>query len=504
MFDSLNTYDNLIIAIYLIAVFTIGLYKALGKGKSEDEYFLANRNLGWIAIGFSLFATNISSEHILGLSQTGASRGFAVGQFEWLAVIFLIMLGWIVAPLFIRSGVSTVPEFFGKRFDSKCRKYIASLSVFLYIFTKVSITLFAGSILLEEVLGWDMVTSVILMVLFTGLYTIIGGFSSVIYTQIFQAVILIIGALLLTLFGLERVGGLSSLFSQLPEGHLDIVKSLNDPDFPWLGILLGAPILGIWYWCTDQYIVQRILAAKNISMAKKGTLLAAGLKTIPVFLLILPGMISLVLFPGLSSEKAYAALLMGDVLPVGIKGIVISGLFAALMSSLASAFNSTAALITYDLYKPWKKNATENETLLVAKLSTILIVFISLLWIPLLNMSDTDLYIGLQSFQAYFSPPIVAAFLFGIFWKRITSNAIYYTLIIGGFVGVLRLFVDQVDLTNNSFLAPLAALGEINYLYFAVILFTFSAILIVTFSFVLNREEGKSDLNKYTLNFNKS
>lgn len=490
MFGNLSVYDNIILVIYFIIVLAIGLYFAFLRGKNETDYFLGGRKLGWIAVGLSLFATNISSEHLYGLSESAAKSGLAVGQFEWTAIIFLILLGWVFAPIFIKSNISTIPEFFGKQFGMKARKFIAGLSIFIYIFTKITITLYAGSIILNEVLNWEMTTSVLLMVLFTGLYTVIGGFTSVVYTQIFQTILLIVGAALLTFFGIQAIGGIDTFISALPEGHLDLFKSISDPEFPWIGIVLGAPILGIWYWCTDQYIVQRILGAKDIVTAKKGTILAAVLKSFPIFLLILPGMIALVLYPNIESKSAYASLINGGILPIGIKGIVLVGLFSALMSSLSSAFNSTSALITLDIYKPMRPEASENEIMLIAKLSTILIVFITIILAHLISFLDNGLYVNLQSFQAYFSPPIVASFLFGIFWKRTNSRVVLTTLLGGSLIGLTRLVSDVMVTRYQSTSAILVSLSSINYLYFALILFFVSSISILLGSLLFSQKES--------------
>jgi len=488
--ESLNILDNAIILLYFLVVLAIGLYFSRREKQTAEDYFLANRNMGWLVIGFSIFATNISSEHLVGLASSGAERGIAVGHFEWLAIIFIIMLGWVFAPIFLKSQVNTIPELVGRKFGNSARKVFSGLSIFTYIFTKIAITLLAGSILLKEILGWNFVTSVVIMLLFTGIYTIIGGLRSVMYTQIFQAVLFLLGGFFVLFFGLDAVGGLQSLIENVPLGHWEIFKPISDPDFPWLGILIGAPILAAWYWLADQYIVQRILSARNLKEAKKGTILGASLKILPFFLFILPGMLAIQLNKTVAANEAYASLFNSNIFPVGVKGIIISGFFAALMSSLASAFNSTATLIVYDFFSKNNQEANDEQLVLVGRLSTIFIVIGSIMFIPLLKLFSNGMYVNLQSMQAYISPPIVVIFLMGLFWKRATSEAVIWTLIIGETLGFLRLSFDFITINNNSF-GILSSFLTINYLYFAGILFSFSMFLFAAISYVTANEGSK-------------
>ncbi|MCZ7603958.1 MAG: sodium/solute symporter [Melioribacteraceae bacterium] len=484
MIENISFIDNIVIIIYFGIVLLIGIYHQRSKIKNSEDYFLAGRKMGWIAVGTSLFATNISSEHLIGLAGTGSTRGLSVGQFEWLAVFILIILGYVFAPIFLRSKVFTVPEFFGQRFDQRSRTYLAAISVTAYFFTKIAVTLLAASYLLKLVLGWDMFASTVLIVLLTGLYTIVGGLHSVIKTQLFQAGLLIFGAFLLVYYGISQIGGFSALTEQLPNDYFTLFKPIDDPDFPWTGIIFGAPILAIWYWCTDQYIVQRILSAKGIEHARKGTLLAGFLKIFPIFLFILPGMIAVVLFPGISGNEAYTYLLTGNLLPVGIKGIVISGLFAALMSSLSSAFNSSATLIANDFYKPRKPEMKDEEFVLVGRLATTIIVILTICLIPLLKMMSTDIYLYLQTLQAYISPPIASVFLIGIFWRKVTASAAIIALITGGFLGFIKILLSIVNPSLIGDLGLLTAYSEINYLHFATMLFVVTSVVLVIASLV--------------------
>ncbi len=478
--DKIASLDLLIIIFYFAVVMGIGLFFSRRKGENTTGYFLAGRNVGWIAIGASLFATNISSEHFIGLAGSGAVSGLAVGNFEWMATIFIILMGWIFVPLYLKSGVFTIPEFIGKRFDNSSRMYLAALSIVAYILTKLTVTLFAGGLLLEEVLGWDMYTSTVVMVVLTGIYTIVGGLGAVIYTSVIQAFFLIGGAILLTMLGLNEVGGFSGLQQKLPADFFCMFKSTSDADFPWTGIIFGAPILGVWYWCTDQYIVQRALSAKNINHARSGTILTAFLKILPVFILVIPGLIAAVLFPGIAGNQAYPRLLASSLLPVGLKGLVVAGLLAALMSSLASCFNSTSTLFTMDFYRYFHPEASDRKLVLVGRLTTTVMVITGVLWIPLTKIISSNMYVYLQSIQAYISPPIAALFLVGVFWKKMNSTGAIYSLIIGSIVGALRLILEIFSKLGYLSFPALDWFVSMNYLHFAILLFVLSSgILIV-------------------------
>jgi len=479
MNNYLSTLDISIIAFYFIIVFAIGFYFAKKEKGSSEDYFLAGRSVGWIAIGASLFATNISSEHFIGLAGSGATSGMAVGNFEWLAVFVLMLLGWIFAPFYLRSTVYTMPEFLERRYSSAARTYLTWVSIIGYVLTKISISLFAGSILLNQVLGWDIYTSSIVLVIATGIYTVAGGLSAVIYTELVQTFVLIGGALGITLIGMHEVGGIDGLRSALPVEYFSMFKPLSDPNFPWLGVIFGAPILGIWYWCTDQFIVQRVLSAKNLDQAQRGTILAAFLKILPVFLLVLPGMIAKALYPNdVTGDNAFPYLLT-HLLPEGLRGIVIAGLLAALMSSLSSVFNSCSTLITVDVYKRHRPEASEKTLVKVGRLSTIFLVVLGLLWIPLIKYVSGQMFVYLQSIQAYISPPIAAVFLLGIFWKRVNAKGAMASLLTGFVFGMSRLIFEILYKTNILSVDIFRPFAEINYLYFALILFLICVAVLV-------------------------
>src|SRR5947208_5119324 len=326
---NLEPIDIGIILIYFIVVFAIGFYFSL-KERTSADYFLAGRNVGWFAIGASLFVSNISTEHFIGLAGSGASSGLAVGHFEWLACFMVLTLGWVFVPFYLRSNVFTMPEFLELRFNRACAVYLAGVSILAYIFTKISVHLYAAGIVLERVVGWNPLTAALILVVATGVYTIAGGLAAVIYTDLVQTLILIAGAIMLTVIGLDRIGGFAGLRAAVPESYFHMIKPASDPDFPWTGIFFGAPILGIWYWCTDHVIVQRVLSAKDEGHARAGTIFAGFLKILPVFILVLPGLIAFALYRDafvigngqvVNGDLAYPMLVM-SLLPVGLVGLM--------------------------------------------------------------------------------------------------------------------------------------------------------------------------------------
>ncbi len=433
-----------------------------------------------MAIGASLFATNISSEHFLGLAGTGSKSGLAVGHFEWLAILILLLLGWVFTPFYLRSGVFTMPEFLERRFNGASRYYLSIVSIVAYVLTKISISLYAGGILLNVVVGWDMYTSATVIVIATGIYTIMGGLSAVIYTDLVQMFILIAGSLALTLIGLDRAGGWDAVVASTPPDFWSMFKPMSDPDFPWTGIVFGAPILGIWYWCTDQYIVQRVLSARNLDQARTGTLFAGFLKILPVFILVFPGIIAYSLSNGtVTGDRAYAWMVT-TLLPPGLKGLVVVGLLAALMSSLSAMFNSTSTLITIDIFKRLKPDADDRAVVHFGRISTGVMVLLGLAWIPFIGMlSDERMYVYLQSVQAYVSPPIAACFLFGIIWKRVNGKGAIASLLTGLVLGAFRFVVEIQHKTGSVQDGFLSYVATVNFLHYAVFLFVVcSAVLI--------------------------
>ncbi len=476
---SLPVLDLLVIGAYFCILLGISWWSAMRKKDESADYFLAGRDIGWLAVGASLFASNIGSEHLVGLAGTGAASGLAVGHFEWLACLILLLLGWLFVPYYLRSGVYTMPEFLERRYNAASRSYFTWVSVIGYVLTKISVTLFAGGVVLRAVTGWNFWTSAVVLIVVTGLYTILGGLRAVIYTEVMQAVVLILGSAVLVIVGLHAVGGWSELTAKVPPDFFSMWKPVSHPDFPWTGIIFGAPILGVWYWCTDQHIVQRVLAARNVTEARRGTIFAGYLKILPVFIFVLPGIIAMALYSDIRGEAANSAypLLVQRLLPAGLKGLVLAGMLAALMSSLASAFNSCSTLLTWDVYRKWRPQASEARLVTVGRVTAAILVVFGLLWIPFMKYVSSQLYIYLQSIQAYIAPPIAACFLLGLFFRRLNGAGAIASLWTGLVLGLLRLILELVNGVTKTGLPDgtiWSWIAEINFLHFAVLLFVVS------------------------------
>jgi SSS family solute:Na+ symporter len=482
--SSLSIVDILVIAAYFLLLSGIAYWAARKEKNVSSDYFLASRDVGWLAVGASLFASNIGSEHLVGLAGTGAASGLAVGHFEWLASFILLLLGWLFVPFYLRSGVYTMPEFLERRYNPQSRSYFTWVSIIGYVLTKISVTLFAGGIVMHAVTGLDFWWSAAILIVITGLYTIFGGLRAVIYTEVMQAVVLILGSVTLMFIGLHAVGGWSGLRNSVPPDFFSMWKPSSHKDFPWTGVVFGAPILGIWYWCTDQHIVQRVLAAKNIQEARRGTIFAGYLKILPVFIFVLPGIIAAALYQdvraGGMADSAYP-ILVTRLLPIGFKGLVLAGMLAALMSSLASAFNSCSTLLTWDVYRKWRPQASEARLVFVGRVTTVILVFLGLAWIPFMKYVSPQLYIYLQSIQAYIAPPIAAVFLLGVLSPRLNGRGALTALWTGFVIGFARLLLElgKAKLTPGSFWYWLAS---INFLHFAALLFLLCSLVLVVVS----------------------
>jgi len=478
--------DWAIVAAYFVLTFAVAIWatrRERAGGETSADYFLAGRNIGWFIVGASLFASNIGSEHLVGLAGTGAASGVAVGQFEVIASLMLLLLGWLFVPFYLRSGVFTMPEFLERRYSSGARWYLAIVSIIAYVLTKISVTVAAGAIVFEALMGIDFWTGAIVVVLATGIYTVLGGLIAVLYTDMMQMFVLLGGALAVTAIGIAHVGGWGELTAAAGPGFLDMWRPIADPDFPWTGILFGAPILGVWYWCTDQFIVQRVLSARDETQARRGAIFAGVLKLLPLFLFVLPGLVAYVLAQRgeLALERPDQALpaLVGTLLPIGVRGLVVAGLLAALMSSLSSVFNSCSTLITWDVYRKLNPSASEARLVWVGRGSTVVLVGLGLLWIPLMQLISGQIYQYLQSVQAYISPPIAAVFLVGILWQRVNARGAMAALITGFVLGMARLVAE---LNKGALDGAMLGFAEINFLHFAVLLFVVCTVVLVLVS----------------------
>lgn len=540
----MNTYltglDWAIILFYFAIIAGISWWAVKKKDKtSADDYFLAGRHLGWFVIGASIFASNIGSEHLVGLAGSGATDGVALAHYE-LHAWCLLVLGWVMGPFFMRSKVFTMPEFLEKRFTPKARTVLSIISLIAYILTKIAVGIYAGGIvfraLLPEINFMGMDTfwiGSILLIILTGIYTIIGGLRAVVYTETLQTFVKIIGALFVTYYGLEALGGWdklkeicgSEMFNLwkpvVPdgvEGTWAPVKEagrqawyFNDK-YPWPGMLLCAPIIGLWYWCTDQYIVQRILGAPNEKEARRGSIFAAFLKLTPVFLFIIPGMICFALAKSginadiqkelfdasgnLIRDRAQAAfpLMVMHVLPVGIRGIVVAGLLAALMSALAGVFNASSSLFTMDFYSRIRPRATQSQLVRVGRVATVVMVIIGILWIPVIQGAK-GLYDYLQGIQAYLAPPIFVVFFFGVFKKRLNGPGCIATLLTGFAMGVFRLIVDTPVKLGGDAYTEGSFLWVVNNIFFQYYSLLITIVCIIVF-FVVSYATKQPDYSK--------
>uniref|UniRef100_H2YQN2 Uncharacterized protein n=1 Tax=Ciona savignyi TaxID=51511 RepID=H2YQN2_CIOSA len=484
-------------------------------------FFLAGRNITWFPVGASLFSSNIGSGHFVGLAGTGAAAGIAVGAFEWNAMLTLYFLGWIFAPIYIAAGVVTMPEYLSKRFGGqRIQVYLSVLSLLLYIFTKISADLFAGAIFIQEALGWNLYLAMFILLAITALYTVTGGLAAVIYTDTAQTFIMLAGAFVMMILSFIRVGGYSELQVKYMQAipsirpnnsncgipRADSFNVLRDPikGDPWPGLHFRAlHILATWYWCTDHgVIVQRTLAAKNLSHAKGGCVAAGLMKILPMYMMVMVGMISRVVFtdavacatpaectkycgtPVGCSNVAYPKLVL-EVMPTGLRGLLLAVMMAALMSSLTSVFNSASTLFTCDLWQKIRKNASERELMLVGRIFILFMVAVSIAWVPIVQVSaNGQLFDYIQSITSYLGPPIMVVFVMGIFWPRLNEPGAFWSLMGGLAVGLTRMIMDFVyssPLCGQDEYRP-EILYKVHYLYFAMILATITAIVAVVVS----------------------
>jgi SSS family solute:Na+ symporter len=479
-----ETLDWIVIGAYFAILAGIALWVITRKQKNTEDYFLAGRNIGWFVVGASIFASNIGSEHVVGLAGAGAGGKIPMLIYE-LHAWLVITLGWVFLPFYLRSGVFTMPEFLERRFNASTRWFLSIFSLLAYVLTKVSVTVYAGGIVISSLLGIDFWTGALITVVLTGIYTILGGMRAVVYTEALQTVVLVFGAATLTIVSLNAVGGWSGMKAALEPGYLNMWRPASDPDFPWPSLVITSSIVGLWYWCTDQYIVQRALAARNITEGRRGTIWGGLLKLLPVFLFLVPGVVALALknkgeLHWDTPDQAFATLLMNK-MPAGLKGLVAAGLLAALMSSLASVFNSCSTLFTVDIYEKLRPGTPQAKLVRIGRISTGIVVLLGIAWIPIMQNISGVLYEYLQSVQSYIAPPIAAVFLLGIFSKRINAQGAMATLIAGLSVALLRLTLElsKNSLPSGSFLHTF---GAMNFLTFAAWFFLFSVVVCVVVS----------------------
>jgi SSS family solute:Na+ symporter len=484
---SFQTLDWIVVAAYFAFILGISWWSFRQKQKSTEDYFLAGRHIGWFVIGASIFASNIGAEHIVGLAGTAADTGVVMGHYELHAWLVLV-LGWAFIPFYMRSKVFTMPEFLELRYSPMARWFLSIITLIAYVFTKICVNVYAGAVVFQALMGIDFWTGALIIVVLTGVYTILGGMRAVVYTEAIQTIVLVMGSVVVAVAGLIKIGGWANFVQLAGADHLNLFLPANHPEFPWPGMVFAPPIVGLWYWCTDQYIVQRALAARNEQQARRGSIFAAFLKLLPFYIFILPGVMAYVLAKSgmlqlASPDQAFPAM-VALLVPIGLRGLVAGGLLAALMSSLASTFNSSSTLFTIDIYKKLKPESSERTLVRVGRIATGVLVVSGLAWIPLMKVISSQLYHYLQSVQAYIAPPIAAVFLLGIFWKRINGPAAITTLVGGFSLGMLRLVLE---LNKTRLHGVLYTFASVNFLYFCIFLFVLCVAVLIGVSLLTKK-----------------
>jgi SSS family solute:Na+ symporter len=482
----------------MLALVGIVVWVALQKEEDTEDYFLAGRNATWLAIGASIFASNIGSEHLVGLASAGAQYGLAMAHWEFHSWIIL-MLAWIFVPFYWRTQIFTTPEFLERRYTPQTRTFFSFISLVSYVLTKVSVTVFAGGLAIQEIFGIDTLFGIdffwiaaISLVVITGLYTVIGGMKAVLWTSVLQTPVLLLGSFIILFVGLTKLGAGAGLLegwavmSEINGANMHLFRPIDDPNFPWPAVIGGSIIIGSWYWCTDQYIVQRVLSGQNMTQARRGAIFGGYLKITPVFIFMVPGMIAFALAEkGMldlsgGSNTAFPVMVR-ELLPTGIKGVVLGGAIAALMSSLASLFNSSATLFTVDFYERLRPNRSQKHYLRVGRLATTAVVLLGIAWVPVIPLLGESLYEALQKVQALIAPSIVAVFFLGIFSNRITPAAGFWGLLLGFLAGMFYLVLDlspSLAQSNGFF----AFIHGMNWLYYCCALLAFSIAVMVVVS----------------------
>ena len=478
--------DLVIIVVYFVFIVGLGCWAGLRKKKTEqaDEYFLAGKTLRWPVIGLALFATNISTVHLVSLAEEGYTNGLAYGNFEWMAPFTLIILALFFAPFYIRSRVTTLPDFLEKRYSRASRDWLSLLSIISAIFIHIGFSLYAGAVVLEGMFGIKQMTSIILIAALTGFYTIVGGLMAVVLTESVQTIILLLGAIILTAISYDKVGGWGGLAESVDSVKLTVLRPHGDASgLPWYSVLLGYPIIGIGYWCTDQTIVQRVLGARDENHARVGPLFAGFIKILSVFIFVLPGLICLALIhkgliPALpltdqgeaDAAKTYSHMIT-YLLPIGLRGLVAAALMAALMSTVSGALNSVATLFTYDLYQRWAPGTPERTLVLIGRVVTFVGMVLAVIWSPFCGRFPT-VFQGINAAICYIAPPITVVFVAGVFWKRASSRASIITLVTGSILGLSVFVIDFTKMLEKF----REAYPTFDFLTFMVISFILAAI----------------------------
>jgi len=507
----IGTTDIVISVFYIVAIVTVGLWTGLKKKKiavsGSNEYFLAGRSLKWPMIGLALFATNISCLHLVSLAQSGFDTGLLNGNFEWMAAFTLIILALFFVPFYLRSKVATLPDFLEKRYNRACRDWLAIVSVISAVIIHIAFSFLAGGIVLKTLFGVDMYISVIVIAVLTGVYTIIGGLRAVVITESIQTIVLLTGAIIITILCFNKIGGWSSMTGMLHasgnSNKLSMLRPLGDESgMPWYAVFLGYPVLGIWYWCADQTIVQRVLGAKDENHARVGSLFCGFIKVLPVFIFVLPGLMAFVLAQKgvfdissiqtidangktITDSKAIYTLMITQLVPTGLVGVLVAALLSGLMSQISGALNSIATLVSFDLYKRYKPETSDKQLVKAGRISAGIALIVSLTLLPLLNRYES-LFNGINDVIAHIAPPITTVFLLGVFWKKASARSAQYTLWLGSLIGAAVFVINKIF--------PDTLLGKIPFMMMAFYLCCVCIVLQVVFSYVypvVHTEESK-------------
>lgn len=444
---SLNTIDLSIVIFYLLFVVFLGFWIGR-KHQGAEDYFLAGRNLTWPFIGFSLFASNMSSNSLVGLTGSGYVTGFSVFSYEWMAVFVLILFAIFFLPFYLKNRIYTVPEFLEKRFNYFTRAYASGIAIILNVIVDVSATLYAGGVLVQLIFPQlDLWVIIGILSVIAGLYTISGGLSAVVYTDAIQAVILIFGSILITYYAWDASGGMSEVMKITPPEHFDIIQSSSDSDLPWTG-LFGVFLLGFYFWGTNQYITQRTLASKTTLQGQWGSMFAGFLKLSILFIMIFPGVFARAIYPDVQNVDQLYPTMLFDLLPTGILGLVLAGFIAALMSSIDSGLNSVSTLVTMDFIAKFNPNKSQKDLMKSGRIVTLVVMILATAWAPQIVHFD-KLWDYLQQALSWFCPPIIALFAVGLFWKKANSNGALWTIVIGSIITVLAIVFNDAAWKPN-------------------------------------------------------
>lgn len=531
--EHLHWGDGLVILGYFVAVIAVGIWSSCRNRGSVGGYFLAGRSMHWIPVGASLFASNIGSGHFVGLAGSGAANGIGIAAFELNAIFILMLLGWLFVPVYIAAGVFTMPEYLRKRFGGqRIRIYLAVLALILYVFTKISADLYSGALFITQSVqitpdkNANIYIAAIILVLIAALFTIAGGLTAVIWTDFIQVVIMVLGAFVLMIMSFIEVGGYEKLVKDYfeawpnttrdnygndsykywkcgipPDNSMDMIRSYDDGSLPWPGIMFGLTISSVWYWCSDQVIVQRALASKNLSHAKAGTILAGYLKFLPLWLIVFPGMIARVLFPNEvgcgdpdvcedicqsragCTNIAYPKLVL-KIMPVGLRGLMLAVMMSALVSSLTSVFNSSSTIMTMDIWRKFRKNANEVELMIVGRVCIVVLLVIAIIWIPIIQ-NFGELFHYIQAITSFLAPPVCAVYVLAVFWKRTNEKGAFWGLMVGLVVGITRFaweYAYSVPPCGEEGDKRPPIIKDVHYLHFGIILFAICIIVTVVVS----------------------